>query len=251
MLDADFEPKIEEEGFTDEAILGALEECPFSSLRQIAKRMLIPMSTLRYHLLNSLGHRIRNIRWVPHSLALSQKQARVEPRSFLSSSVSQAPCLEIHCHTGRNLVLLSRHFDRIWLPHDELALFFSKHTMASEKLMITVVWNPQGFRVIQSLPKGIKWTGRYDSDNILSQIAALRNVGRHRKMIVHADNAGLHAAKCVAEYMDHKPLKRARHPLCSPDLTRSDFYLFGYVNHQLQRHEFTEGQGLFRLSQKF
>jgi hypothetical protein len=73
MLDADFEPKIEDENFIDEAIIGALEECPFASLRQIAKRRLIPMSTVRYHLVNSLGYRIRNIRWVPQSLSLSQK----------------------------------------------------------------------------------------------------------------------------------------------------------------------------------
>jgi hypothetical protein len=44
MLDTDFEPKIEEENFIVEAILGALEEFPFSSLHQIAKIILIPMS---------------------------------------------------------------------------------------------------------------------------------------------------------------------------------------------------------------
>jgi predicted transcriptional regulator len=55
MLDMDFEPKIEEENFTNEPILGALEECPLSSLRQIAKRILIPMSAVRYHLVNFLG----------------------------------------------------------------------------------------------------------------------------------------------------------------------------------------------------
>jgi hypothetical protein len=46
MLDTDFEPKIEEDNFIDEPIFGALEECPFSSLRQIAKRILIPLSTV-------------------------------------------------------------------------------------------------------------------------------------------------------------------------------------------------------------
>jgi hypothetical protein len=53
------------------------------------------------------------------------------------------------------------HFDRIWLPHDELPSSFPKETIASQTLIITVVWNPHGFHVIQSLPKGIKWTGRY------------------------------------------------------------------------------------------
>jgi hypothetical protein len=61
MLDMDFEPRIEEEHFIDETIFGALKECPFASFYQTAKRILIPMSTVRYHLVNSLGYRIRNI----------------------------------------------------------------------------------------------------------------------------------------------------------------------------------------------
>jgi hypothetical protein len=55
------EPKTEEENFIDEAIFGALEEWPFSSFHQIAKRILIPMSTVRCHSINSLGCPIRNI----------------------------------------------------------------------------------------------------------------------------------------------------------------------------------------------
>jgi hypothetical protein len=61
VLDTDFGPKIEEENFMDETIVEALEECLFSSLRQIAKTILIPMSTIRFLLANSLGYRIRNI----------------------------------------------------------------------------------------------------------------------------------------------------------------------------------------------
>jgi hypothetical protein len=78
MLDLDFEPKIEKKIFIDEAILGAFEEWPSSSLRQIAKRIHILMSKVQYHLVSSLGHRIRNVRWVIHSLSSSHTQARVE-----------------------------------------------------------------------------------------------------------------------------------------------------------------------------
>jgi hypothetical protein len=63
-------------------------------------------------------------------------------RSSSSSPVSQAPCLETHCYAGRSLVLFSNYFDRIWLPHNELLQSFPKQTMASQKLMITVVRNP-------------------------------------------------------------------------------------------------------------
>jgi hypothetical protein len=63
-------------------------------------------------------------------------------------------------------------------------------------------------------------------------------------MIVHANNAGPHVAKCVTEYMDQNSLKRAPHPPHSHDLALSYLYLFGHVKHQLQGHEFTEGAGL-------
>jgi transposase len=63
-------------------------------------------------------------------------------------------------------------------------------------------------------------------------------------MIVRADNAVPDVAKCVTYYMDHNPLKIAPHPPYSPDLAPADFYLFGYVKHQLQGHEFTEGAEL-------
>jgi hypothetical protein len=62
VLDTDFEPEIKEENFFDKAILRVLEESPSSSFRQIVKRTLIPVSTVRYDLANSLGCQIRNIR---------------------------------------------------------------------------------------------------------------------------------------------------------------------------------------------
>jgi hypothetical protein len=46
ILDTDFKPKIEAEHFIDKAILGAIEECPFSLLRQIAKGILFVMSMI-------------------------------------------------------------------------------------------------------------------------------------------------------------------------------------------------------------
>jgi hypothetical protein len=139
------------------------------------------MSMVRYHLVNSLGYRIRNIQWIPHSLSSSQKQARVE----MSQDFLQVLRSAKH-HAWQDIVTLdeacfyfSNHFDRIWFSRDELPPPLANKTIISQTLMITVVWNRHGFHVIQSLPKGIKWTGRCYSDNILSQIAALRDVGRH------------------------------------------------------------------------
>jgi hypothetical protein len=44
--------------------------------------------------------------------------------------------------------------------------------------------------------------------------------------------------------MDQNSLKKVPHPPYSPGLAPSYFYLFGYVMHQLQGHEFTEAAEL-------
>jgi hypothetical protein len=102
------------------------------------------MSEVRYHLVNSLGYRIKNIRFAPHSFPSSHKQARVE----MSQGILQALRLAKH-HAWEYTVTLDEawfyflnHFDRIWLAHDEPPQSFPKQTIASQKFVITVVWNP-------------------------------------------------------------------------------------------------------------
>jgi hypothetical protein len=251
--DTDFERKAEGENFSDEAILGAIGECPFSSLRQIAIRILISMRTVRYHLVNVLGYQIRNIRWVLHSLSSSQKQAHVA----MSQDLLQVLRLAKR-HAWKFIVTLdkasfyfSNHFARIWLPHDELPSSFPKQTIASQKLIIAVVWNPRTFHAIQSLSKAIKWTKRYYLDNILSQIAALQDIDSHRKMIIHADNAGPHVAQYVAEYMNHKSLKEHLILLTYLILHHLIFTYLDMSNINYKGMNSGKGQNLFRLSQKF
>ena len=70
----------------DHAILQALNEQPFASLRQLAKRILIPTTTIRYHLVNRMGYKIKHCKWVPHRLSVAQKQTRVTiSRSLLDT----------------------------------------------------------------------------------------------------------------------------------------------------------------------
>jgi hypothetical protein len=58
----------------DHAILQALNEQPFVSLRHLAKKILIPASTIRYHLVNRMWYEIKHCREVPHKLSAAQKQ---------------------------------------------------------------------------------------------------------------------------------------------------------------------------------
>jgi hypothetical protein len=61
----------------DRAILQTLNTQPFASLQQLAKRILIPATTVRYHLVDRMRNKIKHCKWVPHRLSAAQKQARV------------------------------------------------------------------------------------------------------------------------------------------------------------------------------
>jgi hypothetical protein len=49
----------------DEAILTALAEFPFSSVRELSRRICLPRSTVHRHLRQSLRFTVRHLRWFP------------------------------------------------------------------------------------------------------------------------------------------------------------------------------------------
>jgi hypothetical protein len=100
--------------------------------------------------------------------------------------------------------------------------------MCTEKVMLTIFWNPNGFHVINILPNGIKFNINYYITDILVLLLEWRKtqVGESdRKVIVHADNAGPRAVRVTLGFLKHNRMKRALHPSCSPALVSSDFSL--------------------------
>jgi hypothetical protein len=140
----------------------------------------------------------------------------------------------------------------IWLQPDEEMPERERHTMKSENVMITILWNPSCFHLVKLLPKGL----RSDASSYVTQILDPLSVwcgmqiGRtNRKLIVHADNARPHTVKVTLNFMERNAMKRAPHPSYSPDLVPLDFYLFGHVKQLLRGHEFADRQALLHATE--
>jgi histone-lysine N-methyltransferase SETMAR len=78
----------------------------------------------------------------------------------------------------------------------------------------------------------------------LSQWRSIEAAGNERRLLVHADNAHLHAAKLSTQYFNKNPMKSTPHPSYSPDLAPSDFYVFGYVKRYLAGLSFKDADQL-------
>jgi hypothetical protein len=62
---------------SDQAILAALEDRPFASVRHLSRLNHLPSTTLYRRIAQSLGFVARPIRWVPHTLSDAQKGERI------------------------------------------------------------------------------------------------------------------------------------------------------------------------------
>jgi hypothetical protein len=98
-------PEIEDADSIDQAILQALDETPFASVRQLAKGILIPMTTICYHLVNRMGYKVKQCKWVPHSLSEAHKAARV------TTSRSLLALLQSIRHKGWQYIVT---LDEVW-----------------------------------------------------------------------------------------------------------------------------------------
>jgi hypothetical protein len=58
-----------------------------------------------------------------------------------------------------------------------------------------------------------------------------------RKLAVHIDNAPTHNSRMTRHFFETGPLNRLPHPPYSPDISPSDFYLFGKVKGALVGRE--------------
>jgi hypothetical protein len=77
--------------------------------------------------------------------------------------------------------------------------------------MLRIVWNPNGFHLINVVSKGIKFNAEHYIINILISLAERREtpVDRtERKLIVHADDACPHTAKMRSDSLEQNGTKQ-------------------------------------------
>jgi hypothetical protein len=103
----------------------------------------------------------------------------------------------------------------MWTAPGEIGVDRERHTVQSPKFMLTVVWNPIGFHVLKSIPKGCKFNEQYYTNDVLVVISdCRRQTGgtQPNKLSLHSDNVRPHTAKMSRDYIGLNRTKQAPHP---------------------------------------
>jgi transposase len=125
-----------------------------------------------------------------------------------------------------------------------------KHMIGDRKMIITIVWNPQDFHLVDALPKGQKFNTNYYIDRILQSLLESRSTGRGPDLIIHADNARSHTAQKIFIFCRENRLEMTPNLPYSSNLAPSDFLLFGHVKHVLEGVEFPSEETLLAAIQR-
>jgi hypothetical protein len=112
-----------------------------------------------------------------------------------------------------------------------------KHDIRTQKFMFTVVWNPDVFQVVNKLPIDLKMNSDYFITNFLEPLEQkMFPNGRKphaKRLTVHLDNRSIHTSRTSEMFMAEHNTMRLKRPACSPDLARSEFYLFPAIKERL------------------
>jgi hypothetical protein len=144
-----------------------------------------------------------------------------------------------------NRFLYPTDYQSISFSKDQKAPKMERMMIASQQLMLTFVWNPDGFHVVDVLRKGTKFCSAYQLSRVMDfLLAALQPDDQHSfpKLVIHADNACVHTSNLVDEYFESHRLQRANYLPFSQDRVPVNLFLFRFVEGQLKRTDFPDGQ---------
>jgi hypothetical protein len=120
--------------------------------------------------------------------------------------------------------------------------------------MLTIVWNPNGFHLVDVLPGGCKFNAGYSMSKVLGRLSEWRQGQRGEalgKLKVHADNTRLSTAAVSTAFIEEYEMKKVNDTPHSQDLALSDFYLFGHVKDFLSGCSFATGNIFHRQLRTF
>jgi hypothetical protein len=231
--------------------MGAMiEECPFISCKRLATHFRIANTTCLRILHEVLHLQKFNLRWVPHSLSDDQKAGRV--------SISGEMLRILESEERHN-------FDTI-LTGDESRFYFEHHypaalsetrdlvptrteqTIDTENCLISVIWSVNGIHSLLDVSKGTTYNSTFFCQSVLPDL--IRNLGAHSRrrtlkgLFVHLDNACPHNSRESSQCLKDFHVIRMPQPAYSPDLSPSDFFLFGYLKAKLQGRQLQGRHGL-------
>jgi hypothetical protein len=130
-----------------------------------------------------------------------------------------------------------------------------RQDIGTKRFMLTVIWGLDGFRVVDLMTSQLSFNSWYFVNHVMAPMIA--KVSPHgktphaRRLQDHLDNCGVHFSKTTQQLISENHIFYVPHSPYSPDLARSDFWLFGHVKTTLVGQRFEKPEECLEAVTKF
>ena len=226
---------------TDEEMCNKVRDLVYSDRRikveEIANALHISHSSVSKTLHDRLGMLLA--RWVPKSLSDEQMATRASVYSALLKRFWSKEDDFLSC-----LVTVDENWVHYYEPWNKAQSHQSvgpgsprpkkfKTQPSAGKVMATVFWDAQGVIMLDFLAKKSTITVAYYA-NLLDQLRTVIREKRQGKLskgiLLQQDNARVHTCKIAMDTVERNGYELIPHPVYSPDLAPSDYFLFPNLN---------------------
>jgi hypothetical protein len=123
-----------------------------------------------------------------------------------------------------------------------------KQKIQSEKYLILIIWGSTGIKSLLYVPKGMKHNIIFIVESVVPDLVehVCRQSRRKplRGIMVHLDNARLYNSRKSEAAVTATKARRISAPAYSPDLSPSDFCLFGMLKERMSGISYNSPDGL-------
>ncbi len=232
-----------------EAAQAAVEEDRRASLKQIAQKVGVSVTTAHRLVKKKLSLKHKVAKFVPRVLSDEQKRTRVKfCRENLDRLRNDAHLLDKLVCGDESPVYLhdpeTRNDSKQWLPKDSLRPRKALRQRAQRKTMLTAFFDAHGIILIEFNE------GRVNSETYIETLKQLKENIWHKRpflwkggvdgetdheFVLQHDNASCHTSVPTLAYIFDTNL--LAHPPYSPDLVPCDYFLFPFLKQKLRSHK--------------
>jgi hypothetical protein len=208
----------------DDKILAILDKSLFESARSITETLRMAYSIVLLHLYDSIDFKSFHLYWVPNLLTHHLREKRKEYAKAMLPFLHTAERDGWHhlVTDDESWFFLNTSLSCMWTLSRDNIITKPRLAIQNKKVMFTIIWNPNGFSVVDRFPNDIKTNGDCFVTNTLIPLQqAIFSRGRtpHQKqLMVRLDNCSVHTNRTSTDWLEEHGIGHMLHLSYSPDL---------------------------------
>ncbi len=231
------------------AVEAAVKKDGRLTIAEIAAATGATNATVYSILTEELGLVKKSARWVPKLLSDVQKQERVRVCKEFIAAIRRRSLSMLDCIVTMDETMVSFHTpetkrqSRQWIKKGQPGPIKAKVHASRTKQMVLAFFDSKGLIYTNIVPRGTTVNAAY----IVKALATFMKKFKEKRpqmaagdWFFHWDNAPVHTAAMVKDWLAARGIQLLEHPPYSPDLAPADFFFFPKMKEELAGRHLTQ-----------